>query len=249
MPVEVLIFETKSKQLIQSTIQNKSSFILGRSTICDIAIPIRYTRISAQHITIRDMGTYLDILDGSQLKTSTNGVFVSGKKIPSFNWSRVDYGSIISLGNPTDASSLQLIIKTLSERPIAITQAESHALQPYTAHANTANSQLANSGQPIHVALVRPQRTRNYSRTLINLATHLAILFTTIILIITIGSTDLTGYIIGIILLILELYFLPTTIAFCRGLPNKFSIFAINLLLGLTLIGWAVSLAWSVSAR
>jgi hypothetical protein len=41
------------------------------------------------------------------------------------------------------------------------------------------------------------------------------------------------------------LYFLPTIIASSRGHKNVGAIFALNLLLGCTFIGWVVALVWS----
>jgi len=48
-------------------------------------------------------------------------------------------------------------------------------------------------------------------------------------------------------ILMLVLYFLPTLNAFHSGHKNAQSIFAVNLLFGWTLIGWAVALIWSLS--
>lgn len=42
-------------------------------------------------------------------------------------------------------------------------------------------------------------------------------------------------------------YMLPTTIAIMRNRSNTGSIFVVNFFLGWTLIGWVVSLAWSVA--
>ncbi len=44
------------------------------------------------------------------------------------------------------------------------------------------------------------------------------------------------------------LYLLPTYEAWKRKQPNLVSIFALNLLLGWTLIGWVVSLVWALKA-
>ncbi|MGO0684084.1 superinfection immunity protein [Pseudomonas fulva] len=44
------------------------------------------------------------------------------------------------------------------------------------------------------------------------------------------------------------LYFLPSMNAKSRKHPNAGSIFALNLLLGWTLIGWVVAVVWSASA-
>ena len=49
-----------------------------------------------------------------------------------------------------------------------------------------------------------------------------------------------------LIVLIFGLYFLPTLIAFLRQHKNKLAIFLLNLLLGWTVLGWVVSLVWSV---
>lgn len=50
-----------------------------------------------------------------------------------------------------------------------------------------------------------------------------------------------------ILLMILSLYLLPFIIAKSRGMANRWSIFFLNLFLGWTLIGWVVSLCWSVA--
>ena len=53
------------------------------------------------------------------------------------------------------------------------------------------------------------------------------------------GVISLTG--------LFALYFMPTIIAYCRDHRNYASIFVVNLFLGWTLIGWVLSLAWSLS--
>ena len=49
-----------------------------------------------------------------------------------------------------------------------------------------------------------------------------------------------------LVVLIFALYFLPTLIAFLRQHKNSLAIFLLNLLLGWTVLGWVVSLVWSV---
>ncbi len=49
-----------------------------------------------------------------------------------------------------------------------------------------------------------------------------------------------------LVVLIFGVYFLPTLIAFLRQHKNKLAIFLLNLLLGWTVLGWVVSLVWSV---
>lgn len=45
------------------------------------------------------------------------------------------------------------------------------------------------------------------------------------------------------VVIVLIVYFLPTLTA--KGHPHRPSIFIINLILGWTLIGWAIALAWA----
>lgn len=53
---------------------------------------------------------------------------------------------------------------------------------------------------------------------------------------------------LGLLLVVLffAFYFLPTLIAFLMQHKNKLAIFLLNLLLGWTILGWVVSLVWSV---
>ena len=44
----------------------------------------------------------------------------------------------------------------------------------------------------------------------------------------------------------LALYFVPSLIAVNRNKRNKNAIFALNLLLGWTFVGWVVALVWSL---
>lgn len=44
-------------------------------------------------------------------------------------------------------------------------------------------------------------------------------------------------------------YFLPTIIAAIRGKANTLAIFALNLLLGWTFVGWVVAFVWSLTAE
>ena len=50
-----------------------------------------------------------------------------------------------------------------------------------------------------------------------------------------------------VVVLIFAFYFTPTLIAFLKQRRNKLAIFLLNLLLGWTVLGWVVSLVWSVS--
>ena len=54
---------------------------------------------------------------------------------------------------------------------------------------------------------------------------------------------------VGIVVLILclALYFLPSIFAFNRKKRNALAIFALNLCLGWTLIGWVIALVWALT--
>lgn len=52
-----------------------------------------------------------------------------------------------------------------------------------------------------------------------------------------------------IIAILATIYFAPAFIAIMRGHRNAMPILVITLLLGWTLIGWVVALAWSVNAQ
>lgn len=52
----------------------------------------------------------------------------------------------------------------------------------------------------------------------------------------------------AIIIGLLALYFVPTVTAVVGGRRNTLAIFALNLLLGWTAIGWIVALVWALAA-
>jgi len=54
----------------------------------------------------------------------------------------------------------------------------------------------------------------------------------------------------GIVVLFIAalLYLLPTLFAAARGNSNTLAIFALNLLLGWTVLGWVLALVWSLTA-
>jgi hypothetical protein len=53
---------------------------------------------------------------------------------------------------------------------------------------------------------------------------------------------------IFILLLVAAFYFLPTILGMLRHKRNSLAIFALNLLLGWTLIGWIIALVWGLTA-
>ena len=55
------------------------------------------------------------------------------------------------------------------------------------------------------------------------------------------------GIVIGLILLGLAVYFMPTIVAMLAGHQNTLAIFILNLFLGWTLVGWVIALVWACS--
>lgn len=49
------------------------------------------------------------------------------------------------------------------------------------------------------------------------------------------------------ILLLIVLYFVPTIVAFSKGKRNSGAVFALNFFLGITIIGWVISLVWALT--
>ncbi|QAX85903.1 iduronate sulfatase [Pseudomonas sp. DTU12.3] len=56
------------------------------------------------------------------------------------------------------------------------------------------------------------------------------------------------GMAIVLLFLMIATYFLPSFNAFSRKHPERWPIFMLDLFLGWTIIGWVVSLVWSVSS-
>lgn len=53
---------------------------------------------------------------------------------------------------------------------------------------------------------------------------------------------------LGLIVLLVA-YFVPAFVAYSRGVPNKGSVFVINLFLGWTVVGWVVALAMAARSN
>lgn len=62
-------------------------------------------------------------------------------------------------------------------------------------------------------------------------------------------TQDSINYLISgsFVVLIITLYFLPSWIASIRNHHNFWPIAVVNLFFGLTLLGWVICLAWSLS--
>jgi hypothetical protein len=63
------------------------------------------------------------------------------------------------------------------------------------------------------------------------------------------GINDLSGIVNGLFFFAVfgAFYMLPSILAANRCMANRWSIFFLNLFLGWTLVGWVVSLCWSVA--
>jgi Superinfection immunity protein len=62
-------------------------------------------------------------------------------------------------------------------------------------------------------------------------------------------NSDGTGAALGLveIVLLIALYILPSIVAGKRGHPQNVAIFALNILLGWTFIGWVAALVWALT--
>jgi len=58
-------------------------------------------------------------------------------------------------------------------------------------------------------------------------------------------DTNINLFLILILCFGLVIYFIPTIIASCNKCENFSAIFALNLFLGWTFIGWTIALVWS----
>jgi len=57
---------------------------------------------------------------------------------------------------------------------------------------------------------------------------------------------DRPNYVERFLVFLLILYFIPTALALLRGNQNKLAIFALNLFMGWTVVGWVGSLVWAL---
>jgi len=220
--------------------------VLGRSKSCDISVPSTLSEISAKHISLKEQGSILWILDGDGNRASTNGVYLNGSRITPSKWISIPEKGIVQLGSPNGQNSLQISLDRQSPPRQAISKSgvQSQSIQAKSAPVPV---QLTNTG--INVALVRPERKRNAWKTPINLMIHLVGLGVCIAILPSIMGSTLDAGIAIIIVVALEIYFFPSTISFNRDQPNRFAILALNLFMGWTLIGWLVCLVWSLTAR
>jgi len=234
-----------SQSLGRYSIDNKP-IAVGRSSSSNIRIPTTLTDVSSKHVLLREQGGDLWIMDGDGIKASTNRVYINGTRISTNKWTRVSNHGIICLGNPskTDCVQISVVRQGQSNPPMAAPTVVSHSVQQT---AIPVPVQLTNS--EVRVALVRPTRSRSQWKTPANLLIHLVGLGICIILIPAITGTATEAGIVILIIILAEIYFLPTIISFNRDQPNRFAIFALNLFLGWSLIGWVVSLIWSLTAR
>ena len=59
----------------------------------------------------------------------------------------------------------------------------------------------------------------------------------------------LASVLVGVLLALIPLYFLPTLVAFVRDHKNSAGIVLLNVFLGWTLLGWVAALVWSCLAE
>ncbi|WP_327304612.1 superinfection immunity protein [Streptomyces sp. NBC_01298] len=62
-------------------------------------------------------------------------------------------------------------------------------------------------------------------------------------------SSDAGSFGVLGLLIVVVAYFVPTFVAFGRGVPNKGSVLVVNLFLGWSVVGWVVALAMAARSR
>ena len=204
---------------------------IGRSKSCDIVTPEVYSTVSGRHVSIKNDQGLIQVLDGCGGKGSTNGTFVNGERVQAGQWEVIQEGDTITLGRYGSDKSLYFSYSI---------EEESNPTLAGTNNINTNN---------INIGFNSPQSTREPGESLSNFITNIVLIILVIILAAAFGADEGTLIVLITGIIVLEIYFLPATIAFCRSIPNKYSIFALNLFLGWTLIGWVASLVWSLSSR
>lgn len=236
---------TDRRSLGEYSIEN-NPMVIGRSSSSDILIPSTLTDVSSKHALLREQGGGLWVMDGDGIKASTNGVYVNGSRISPSKWIHVANNGIVCLGNPRNTNCVQISVVRQGQSnppnaaPAVVTQSVQQTVIPVPV-------ELTNAG--VNVALVRPSRSRSPWTTPINLFLHLIGLGICIAILPGLMGSAMQAGIVITILIIFEIYFLPTTISFNRDQPNRLAILALNLFLGWTFLGWVVCLVWSLTAR
>ncbi|MFE5807013.1 superinfection immunity protein [Streptomyces sp. NBC_01232] len=62
------------------------------------------------------------------------------------------------------------------------------------------------------------------------------------------GSDAIPFGVVGLLVIVLA-YFIPTAVAFGRGVPNKGSVLVVNLFFGWSVVGWVIALAMAARSR
>ena len=242
MPKRIRILS--GKKLLGEHIVNNNIITIGRSGRCELSLPSTLSEISSKHASMKEEVSILWVLDGDGARASTNGIYIDGSRIKPGGWVSVPENCTISLGCPTknDAVLIRQVgslvqQKTISPQAVARQYTDARAVPVHLTNGR------------INVVLSRPERDRSIWKTPINLLVHVAGLGIVIAILATVMGSTLEAGIVIAILVGLEIYFLPSTMSFSRDQPNRFAILALNLFLGWTLLGWVVSLVWSLTAR
>jgi predicted component of type VI protein secretion system len=224
----------------------QKAVVVGRSQSADIVLPASLSAISSKHASIKEQGNVLYIIDGDGRKVSTNGVFLDGSRIAPGRWVGINEQSTITLGAPTMQGSVKITIERQASQHYSVPSSSSYSSSTQAPQAPVP-VQLTNTG--VNIALVRPERDRSRWKTPISLMTHLIGLGVILAILPSIMGSAFEAGIAIVVIIALEIYFLPSTVSFNRDQPNRFAILALNLFMGWTLIGWVVSLVWSLTAR
>lgn len=235
-----------SKQLSSSTT------VIGRSSSSSLVVPNSYKEISGKHLSIKLDNARIQLLDGVPGRNSTNGVYINGVKVKPGIWHTVSVDDTIVLGDPSKTGSLALLFKRKDlPRPPSINKQKLQrtTYPPTNKPQPQAPVQVSSSSNPLNVAIVRPERTRSRWKTPQNFLVHLLGIIVLVSIKAFQGASGEELALLVAVIIGLEIYFFPSVLSFNRDLPNRYAIAALNLFLGWTLIGWVVSLIWSLTAR
>ena len=155
--MELTLLDSISGEKIYGSKLDSGSNSIGRSSGCSIVIDGKFGSISGVHANLRSSGDSVEIMDGNGQKSSANGTFVNGKRIPQETWSKIKEGDQVSLGIPGSPGSLSLVLSkkiTSSEKQNSLPQSEgrrsgfNHYIPHYEtgSHEKTGHSSANNSG-------------------------------------------------------------------------------------------------------
>jgi hypothetical protein len=146
--MRIIACDPTSSNELTSLVTDNGLKTIGRSSKCSLVIPSNYTSVSGIHLTIKIVGSIIEIMDGDSRKSSTNGTYINGRKISLETWVKVSPGDDVSLGIPMTEGSVSLKLETpknASSNTATSTSSLSH-------HPSIKNQQASAPTNTIHTA-------------------------------------------------------------------------------------------------